>query len=193
MKPSLFFLTTDARILDLIRKGDEEALVMLYESNRKPIVAYVSRNSGTSDDAEDLLQESLVILWERVRRGKFEYKAQLSTFIYATMKNLWSQRLRGMKRLSSGEIDPNDHEDFSPSALDVLIESEHAAMVRDALDRIGGQCRKLLLLFYWEEMSMDEIASRLGFANADTAKAKKYQCKKALERALGSFQKQSEG
>ena len=193
MKPSLFFLTTDARILDLIRKGDEEALVMLYESNRKPIVAYVSRNSGTSDDAEDLLQESLVILWERVRTGKFEYKAQLSTFIYATMKNLWSQRLRGMKRLSSGEIDPNDHEDFSPSALDVLIESEHAAMVRDALDRIGGQCRKLLLLFYWEEMSMDEIASRLGFANADTAKAKKYQCKKALERALGSFQKQSEG
>ena len=193
MKPSLFFLTTDARILDLIRKGDEEALVMLYESNRKPIVAYVSRNSGTSDDAEDLLQESLVILWERVRTGKFEYKAQLSTFIYATMKNLWSQRLRGMKRLSSGEIDPNDHEDFSPSALDVLIESEHAAMVRDALDRIGGQCRKLLLLFYWEEMSMDEIASRLGFANAETAKAKKYQCKKALERALGSFQKQSEG
>lgn len=193
MKPSLFFLTTDARILDLIRKGDEEALVTLYDSNRKPIVAYVSRNSGTSDDAEDLLQESLVILWERVRSGKFEHRAQLSTFIYATMKNLWSQRLREKKRLSSGLIDPEDHEDFSPSALDVIIASEHAAIVRDALNHIGDQCRKLLLLFYWEELSMDEIASRLGFANADTAKAKKYQCKKALERALGSFQKQSEG
>jgi hypothetical protein len=32
---------------------------------------------------------------------------------------------------------------------------------------------------------MEEIADRLGFANADTAKAKKYQCKKALEKALG--------
>jgi RNA polymerase sigma factor (sigma-70 family) len=184
MKPSLFFLTTDAKILDLIRKGDEEALEMLYDSNRKPIAAYIMRNSGTSEDAKDMLQESLVILWERIRTGNFEYKAQLNTFIYATVKNLWSQRLRQKKRISSGDIDPEAHEDESPSVLDSLIATERAKLVRDALETIGDQCRKLLLLFYWEEEPMEEIAVRLGFANADTAKAKKYQCKKALERAL---------
>jgi len=56
--------------------------------------------------------------------------------------------------------------------------------VRDALDRLGEPCRTLLILFYWEEASMEEIASRLGFANAETAKSKKYQCKKALEQIL---------
>jgi RNA polymerase sigma factor (sigma-70 family) len=188
MKPSLFFLTSDAKILDLIRKGDEEALVTLYESNRKPIAMYIARNSGTTDDAQDVLQESLVILWERIRTGKFEYEAQLSTFIFATVKNLWLQRLRQKKRFASAEIDPEEHEEKGPSVLDSLIATEQAALVRDALGKIGEQCRKLLLLFYWEEQSMEEIATRLGFANADTVKAKKYQCKKALGQVLNELQ-----
>jgi RNA polymerase sigma factor (sigma-70 family) len=184
MNPPLFFLTTDARILDLIRKGDEEALVTLYTSNRKAIAVYLSRNNGTPDDADDMLQEALVILWERIRSGRFEYTAQLSTFIYGTVKNLWLHRLRQKKRFSSAEIDPDEHEDGSLSILDIMIETEQAETVRDALKTIGEQCRRLLLLFYWEEQSMAEIAKQLGFANASTVKAKKYQCKKALERAL---------
>ena len=185
MKSSHFFLTNDAKILDLIRKGDEEALVMLYDSNRRSIVTLVMRNNGAADDAEDVLQESLIVLWERVRAGKFEYKAKLSTFIYATAKNLWSQKLRRKGREIAGELDPDGPEDLAPSPLENLIASEQAALVSEALGKIGEQCRKLLLLFYWDELSMDEIAVKLGFANADTAKAKKYQCKKALEAALG--------
>ncbi|MCX6134197.1 MAG: sigma-70 family RNA polymerase sigma factor [Ignavibacteriales bacterium] len=184
MKSPLLFLTTDARILDLIRKGDEEALVLLYDSTRRPIVNLVMRNSGSSDDAEDVLQESLIVLWERVRAGKFEYKAKLSTFVYATAKNVWSQTLRRKGREVSGNLDPDGAEDPAPSALENLIASEQALKVSDALGKIGEQCRKLLLLFYWDELSMDEIAVELGFANADTAKAKKYQCKKALEEVL---------
>jgi RNA polymerase sigma factor (sigma-70 family) len=145
---------------------------------------YALRNNGTADDAQDLLQESLVVLWERVRAGKFEHKARLSTFIYATAKNIWSQRLRKKEREVASSLDPEGDQDFSPSVLETMIETERARSVREALDRIGEQCRKLLLLFYWEELSMEEIARKLGFANADTVKAKKYQCKKALEKVL---------
>ena len=187
MKSSLFFLSNDAKILDLIRKGDEEALTMLYDSNRRPVVDLVTRNSGAADDAEDVLQESLIVLWERVRSGKFEYKAKLSTFVYATAKNVWFQRLRRIGREVTGELDPEGEEDSAPSPLESLISSEQAALVSEALARIGEQCRKLLLLYYWDEFSMEEIATTLGFANADTAKAKKYQCKKALEEVLRKY------
>ena len=157
---------------------------MLYEANQKPIVAYVTRNRGGMDDAKDILQDSLVILWERVRAGKFEYQAKLSTFIYATARNLWLQRLREKGRLVPGEVNPDQYSDDASSALDQMIASERVELVQQALTKIGQQCRDILLLFYWEEQSMEQIAAQLGFANADTAKAKKYQCKKALERAL---------
>jgi len=184
MSPSLLFLTDDARILDLIREGDEEALVTLYRTNRKAVTAYVCRNDGTADDAEDMLQDALIVLWERVRSGKFEYAARLSTFIFATVKNMWLRQLARKKREQPGSIDAETAADGEQSVLDEMIESEQARRIADALETLGDPCKKLLLLFYWEELSMEQIATEMGFANADTVKSKKYQCKKALEGLL---------
>jgi len=52
------------------------------------------------------------------------------------------------------------------------------------MKQIGNPCHDLLLLYYWEERTMEEIALKLGFANADTVKSKKYQCKKILEKLV---------
>ena len=180
----VLFLHDDARLLEAIRRGDEGALARLYGTSRPQVTAYVLRNSGTADDAEDMLQEALVILWERVRTGRFTYDAKLETFIVGTVKNLWYRRLARGRREVPVEPDPETADPDPRSPLDQLVESEEAALLADALRRIGEQCRSLLLMFYWEELSMEEIARRMGFANADTAKAKKYQCKKALEQAV---------
>lgn len=183
MARSPLFLNRDAKILDLMRNGDEEALVMLYRDTRTMVVSYIVRNSGTADDAEDMLQEALVVLWERVRGGNFEYSAKLSTFVVATVKNLWSRRL-ARRRRETFLREENDPPSDDPLALDELIASEEHDLLRQAMEQIGELCRRLLLLFYWEERPMEEIASTLGLANADTAKSKKYQCKKNLEQVL---------
>jgi RNA polymerase sigma factor (sigma-70 family) len=136
-----------------------------------------------------MLQEALVILWERVRDGRFQYTARLSTFVVGTVKNLWLRRLaRGRREFpSDGAVDTAADPDDSP--LDALIERERTGAVRNALHRIGEPCRTILLLFYWEQASMEEIASRLGFANAETAKARKYQCKKSLQQILRTYER----
>lgn len=188
MRVPLFFLNEDARILDLIREGDEEALIKLYDSNRKPIEAFVARNHGSRDDAEDMLQEALVILWERVRSGRFQHQAKLNTFLFATVKNIWLRRLARQKKEFPSVVELDQSVDDNPSPLERLIEGEQAKLVRHALDTLGDPCRKLLLLFYWEEMTMEEIAEELGFANAETVKSKKYQCKKALEKLLKHYE-----
>ena len=181
MGSPLFYLDSDARVLELIRKGDEEALVILYKQNRTMVASYVTRNSGTKDDAEDMLQESLIALWEKVKAGKFEYSAKLSTFIYATVRNLWSRKLARRRRELPQASNADDPPDEAASALEDLIEVETTNLVRRAMEKLGEQCRKILLLFYWEDLTMDQIAAQMGLANADTAKAKKYQCKRELE------------
>ncbi|MEX2117190.1 MAG: RNA polymerase sigma factor [Bacteroidota bacterium] len=187
MAPPTFFLTRDARILDLIRRGDEEALVMLFHDTRATVTDLVLRNNGSLDDAEDILQEALVILWKRVRSNKFEHAAKLSTFVFGVARNLWLRVLAGRKRepLMPVDYDPADTGD---SFEESLLRDEEAELVRRALDTIDVSCRKLLLLFYWEERSMEEIAGIMGFANSATAKSKKYQCKKHLEVILKSFE-----
>ncbi|MBI4429909.1 MAG: sigma-70 family RNA polymerase sigma factor [Ignavibacteriales bacterium] len=184
MRSPLTLLYSDDRILELIRNGNEDGLVKLYQQNRKMVSSYVAKNSGTPDDAEDMLQEALIILWERVRSGRYEQTAKLSTFIYATVKNLWSRKLARTRRESSGEIDGDNYGDGERSLLDRLIDRERVELVKNCMEKLGEQCRKLLLLYYWEELSMEQIASEMGFANADTVKSKKYQCKKQLEKFM---------
>jgi RNA polymerase sigma factor (sigma-70 family) len=184
MKARLAFLTQDARVLDLIRRGDEGALVTLYRSCRRQVVSMVLGNSGTLDDAEDILQEAVVVLWERVRAGRFEASARLETFVYATARNLWLRRLARARREVSLPDQGQAIQDPDLPALERMIDDEGAGIVAETLALLGEPCRTLLLLFYWEERPMEEIASLLGFANAATAKSKKYQCKKALEQLL---------
>jgi RNA polymerase sigma factor (sigma-70 family) len=174
----------DTRILEGIRRGDDLALGAMYRVCDAPVRRLVIGNNGTRDDADDVLQESLVVLWERVRSGRFEHTARLSTFVVGVARNLWLRRLArgGRERPDSDRIDASADPGESP--LDAMISRERAGAVRRALRELGEPCRTLLLLFYWEQASMEEIAARLGFANAETAKARKYQCKKTLHHML---------
>jgi RNA polymerase sigma factor (sigma-70 family) len=187
MGTPLLFLNQEAGFLERIRKGEEQALVSLFHANRRAVTALVVRNSGSALDAEEILQESLVILWERVRAGTFEPEARIETFVYATARNLWLRRLARSRKEVPSELDPEGSPSADPSPLEQMIESQEADLVARALRRLGEPCRSLLVLFYWEGTSMEEIARRLGLANAESAKSKKYQCKKALRTILREF------
>ena len=172
---------------DLAKKiieGDMTALVSLYETNRRPVFSFIRRNHGTTDDAEDMLQEALVILWQRIRSGKFEQRAKLETFVYATVRNLWLRQLAKKRREIADEFQDERHESADPTALELMMEDEKASLVKHALQKLSEPCRSLLIAFYWDELSMEQIAQKLGFANAQTAKSKKYQCKQALKKLL---------
>jgi len=150
-------------------------------------MSYILHNSGTPDDAEDMLQDALIVLWERVRSGRFEYAARLETFIVATVRNMWLRRLARKKRELPAAAASGEPASGESSPLEEIIESEEVELVQRALGKLGDQCRKLLVFYYWDELSMEEIASRLGFLNADTVKSKKYQCKKELQRIIGEI------
>lgn len=184
MQTPFFFLNEDSKLFNALRNGDEHALVDLFHQNRKSVASLVIRNNGTEDDVEDVLQEAIIILWERIHHGSFEYQAKLGTFIYATAKNIWFRRLSRLRKEISVSDDAFELADKESSPLEELEENERIISIQQAMEQIGNPCHNLLLLYYWEDLSMEEIALKLGFANADTVKSKKYQCKKALERLV---------
>jgi len=173
-------LLSDERIVEMIRKGDDQALSWLYNRNLHLISQYIKANHGNDHDASELLQDALVILWERIRRGEFLLESKLSTFLYAVVKKKWLQELVRRRRYTTLEqLDNNPGKD--QDALEQIQDKEQVAMVRKCLEMISPLCQKILTLYYYEEKSMTEIAALTGLANEDVAKSKKYQCKKDLE------------
>ncbi len=179
----LLSFTPEKEFLNRIRNNDRTVLGELFLRYERMVRSYVTGNGGDQADAEDMLQEAIIVLWQNVCSGKFELTSRLSTYLLGVVKNKWRAEQRKRSRLES-DADLGDYEDGNPSALDGVLSDEQRQRVRTALNALSEICRELLTLFYFEERSMAEIARLLGFANADVAKAKKYQCKKALATLL---------
>jgi RNA polymerase sigma factor (sigma-70 family) len=174
---------SNKEVIKRIRENDRTILGELFIANEHAIHSYIKRNGGSSSDAQDLLQEAIIVLWQNVNAGHFELSAKVSTYLFAVAKNKWMAESRRRKKYDHSMISIEQKTDGSNS-LSEMISNEEKRIVTDALEQLESPCKELLLLFYFEERKMADIAKILKFANSDVAKAKKYQCKKALEKLL---------
>lgn len=163
----------EKEIFDRIQKGDEKALELIYKKYYRMMTKMVISNSGTEEEARDIYQDALVVFWQKARSGNLIMTAKMSTYIYSICQNLWRKELERKKRLTNEEKD-------SSQLLDTESE-EREKIIAKCLDQLGETCKKVLMYYYFDEMSMQEIADKLGFANTDTAKTKKYKCKQKLD------------
>ena len=179
----LFAADSEKVLIERIRANDRTILSELFLRYQKMVEGYIRNNGGSADDAEDLLQEAIVVLWQKAAQPDFSLTAKVSTFVMAVAKNKWLAELRKRRRISDSEPDQEPVSE-DPSSLDLVLEAEKVERVRNALDSLNPVCRQLLMLFYFEERSFRDIAEVMKFANANVAKAKKYQCNQALKKFL---------
>lgn len=166
----------EKEIFERIQKGDEKALEIIYAKYYRMMTKMVITNSGTEDEARDVYQDALVVFWQKATSGNLVLTAKISTYIYSICKNLWRKELDRKKRLSNEEKD-------SPVMIDTET-AEKERIIAECIDQLGDTCKKVLTYYYFDEMSMQDIADRLGFLNTDTAKTKKYKCKKKLDELI---------
>lgn len=174
----------DSEILARIRQGDEGALDYLYKKNYKMMTKMVINNSGTEDEAKDVYQDALIVFWQKAVSGNLVLSSKISTFIYSICQNLWRKELERKSKLSNEEKD-------NPEINDV-DRRERIEIVNNSINNLGETCRKILTYYYFDNLSMNDIAEKMGFANADTAKTKKYKCKKELDELIKSKYKASD-
>jgi RNA polymerase sigma factor (sigma-70 family) len=176
----LVLYKSDRAIIERIAQGDDAELSGLYHSNLKMVVRYITANNGTQGDAEEQLQDALVILWEKIRFGDFILNSKLSTYLYAVVKNRWRKELTRRKRFINLDS-TSETRDSDPLISETLQETDMTALVKNCIEQLSPVCREILKLFYYENRTMKEISTLVGLANEKTAKSKKYQCKKELE------------
>jgi len=167
----------ETSILGRIRSGDREVLIELYKAHEKMTIRHVINNSGKLEDAQDLLQEALVVLWQNARKPEFDLTVKPTTYLNAVIKNLWLKQLSKRKYLKDESHISGKEVAFNPDPVTTM----DYGLVHKALDALGDTCRNILMMFYFDGFDMKTIAEANGFANTDVAKSKKHQCMKQLE------------
>lgn len=175
-------------LLQGLARQDKKAIETIYKENFNLVQALVLNNNGSADDAKDIFQEAMIVLYQKVQSGSFELNCQLKTFVYSVCRRLWLKRLSQMSRYSLYE----NHGDTIPVDEDLEDHEERNAafnMMEKAMNSLGEPCKSLLEAFYLQKKGMQEIAASFGYTNADNAKTQKYKCLMRLKKIFFSAYK----
>lgn len=170
----LFRKYPDSDIIDGIRKQDSRILTYLYDAYYEVIRDHLRKNSGSDDDVNDVLQETVVILYKQVTGEGFKLTTDLKGYFFGVARNVWNAQLRYRSRMTSLETDPaepDETDDFAGATLERIV-ARSFALLRD-------DCRMVINLFS-EGHTYEEIARTMGLKNEAYARRKKYLCKEAL-------------
>lgn len=162
-------------LLQGLARNDKKAVETIYRENYSTVQSLIINNNGTADDAKDIFQEAMIVLYEKARSGNFELSCQIKTYVYSVSRRLWLKRLQHANRysgdISGAEVIQVEDDIEEHSRRDAEFE-----MMEKAILGLGEPCKSLLEAFYLQKKNMQEIAASFGYTNAENAKTQKYKC-----------------
>lgn len=164
-------------LLQGLANEDKSSIERIYRDHYSMVQHLVVNNNGSTDDAADIFQESMIVLFEKVKTGNFELHCQLKTFIYAVSRRLWLKKLNQNQRFSSTGADQLEEVVSVDEDMEIHENRQKEFnLMEAAMQKIGEPCKSLLEAYYLQKKQMQAIAADFGYTNADNAKTQKYKC-----------------
>ena len=186
---------TDTEYIQAFRARNNKAITLFYRQYRDSFMAFLANkfHSLNQQLLAEVFQESVSRVWENIERGKLtetSLTSSLSTYLNSTGIRVWLETNRRY-----GEDIPNDEDIFVKAQEAYEMERADADekmqfrqdrqdATREVVDKMGKPCAPLLMAFYWDNNSWDNIARELHYSNAESAKTQKYKCMQRLKTLL---------
>ncbi len=161
---------TDEEIIELYKKGNQEAFAELVNRYTAPLFNFTAR-IGNRNDARDIVQEVFIKVWKNINNFD-EKKASFKTWIFTVARNTTTDFLRKKKSLLFSDMNQNADEDMDSFETDIpaedllpdkVLEKLHDEnLLNKTLEKIQPNYLEVLVLHYQEEMTFEEIGKVLG-------------------------------
>ncbi len=171
-------MNNDQVIIAGIIEGDERILTCFYRDNIRYIQGYILRNYGNLEDVEDVFQDALVVLYQKLRSGLLEIRVPIKTYFYGICRNLWRNRLKKKEKLIIDDGQNRFEEGINDPLIANIENQEREHLYRKYFQKLSADNKKLLYLFF-EGKSMKEISIITGYSEGYTRK-KKFEAKRQL-------------
>lgn len=170
-------MPSDNEIIEGIISHDRKVLNYVYKELLPYVDAFVVHHGGSSDNARDIFQEGMIIIYRKIESGNFTLQCKFSTYLYAVCKRLWIQerkkylhRLEKVKEINVVAESPAVYE-TEPDAAQELFQKHFS--------KLSPECQQILRM-YFNGVPLEEIRKALEINTVHHASDKKYRCKKNL-------------
>lgn len=187
-------LISEQQLLEGIARNDRKMTEQVYRDNYRLVYAWVTSHGGDTEDAADVFQEAMTILFQKSQNEAFRLSCKIGTYLVAVSKFVWYKKLEQRNRRPDFSL-PGDDESYADRYAaydeDIKVQEEreiHFEQLGLAMEELGEPCRSLLHAFYTQDKSMQEIAAMFGYTNPDNAKTQKYKCLSRLKKIFYAMQ-----
>ncbi len=176
----------DIEIINEIKAGNSDGvLLFLYQTTQYKLSSWILKNNGNEDEAQDIFQDSVLSFYQYVLDGNFKEGASVDAFIFSVGRNKWINRAKQRNKLVSGVAEESlGHSNPEEEGFSKIMEEDNTDKMNALLEKLGARCKELLTLSIFYNLKMADIAEKMAFSNADTAKTKNYKCKKRLMKII---------
>ena len=186
-------------IIRILKEGNSrevnEATTFLYKKYRQKVAYHIYKNTGTPEEADDILQEVMLKFLDLVYEEKFilqskddvlQAEREMEGYFMKILYFKWLKFLEaeGRRKGRDGNGLDNDNTDKVENPLEILMGKESQNQASRIFSKLDEKCRNILLSFYVEKLSLKEIALEYNFPSVEAAKIKKFRCLEKLRDLL---------
>ncbi len=155
----------------------------MYKNNYPKVAAFITSNNGNESQAKDIFQEAMISMWRAVKQDKFSASSPtaIQGYLYTIAKNKWLDYLRssGYKKEIKSEVLMTNSANYDEVIEEDPVYEQKLDKAKMAFEKLGTECKNLLLQFYFEKRSLREISNILKL-NEASVRNKKYRCMQRL-------------
>lgn len=178
----------EEKIYNSLKNNDGWAFYYINMTYLPSVIQYIKLHGGTKEDAEDVVQDAILVLINNVNEGKYQLQeaTKIKTYFIGICKNIWKEHLRKKARYATFtdfdfKIEDFEGYNFLYEITEFEALTERQKIVLEVFDLASETCKKVLSYFYFKNFSHEEIAEKMGFSNAESSKTQKNKCLKKLK------------
>ena len=175
--------TANSYYLKGIEENDVSVLKKVYKDSLPEVIKYIKRNSGTVDDAKDVFQEAILVVYKKLKNKDLELTTTFHVYLFSICRRIW---LKKLKKKGKKEVAFEDNEVFTyeEEYEEVFLQRQKWALFNKKFEQLTAECRTVLQMLF-KGSSSKIIAEKMGYTE-EYAKRKKYKCKISLAELIKS-------
>jgi RNA polymerase sigma factor (sigma-70 family) len=161
----------DQRYIQALLTNDGAVLTEIYRKFSGKVVSYIKKNNGDQEDARDVIQETLITLYQQARDKKLMLTCPFDAYFFLLCKRRWLNKLKTKKGVTIDETASSIPDESTDLVLETELFESKNRLFESKLQELGDKCQEVLR-WSFKLPSMEEVAAKLNVSYAYVRKKK---------------------
>ena len=143
--------------------NDSKTIALIYSKFAPKVTHYIKMNSGFSDEAQDIIQEVLINLYNQAKTKGLVLTCPFDAYFFLLCKRKWLNELKKSvhKEVTIKDDSVSIDKDVEKLAIETEVQDEKQALFDEMFEKLGDKCQEVLKLSFITK-TMEEVATKMG-------------------------------